>query len=155
MLFRIMSPKLPSDVAQCWKCAPAIDRLDWLYTGAGGRMLAGWPHCCNCAISRKYSCFCTTLRKTARCLQHHCIPPASLQLRTGPTRATWSLGHANCEDSRSAIWKTWVEEEGCKLWGGGLEGARRTRSLPNRGEKCRTICVCISFVALLSSCLVS
>ena len=85
------------------------------------QMLAGWPHCCNCAMSRKYSCFCTTLRKTARCLLHHCILPASLQLRTGPTRATCSLGHANCEDSGSAIWKTWVEEEGRKLWGGGTE----------------------------------
>ena len=54
-------------------------------------MLAGRYHGCNCVMGRcKCSCFCTTLRKKARCILHHCIPPASLQLRTGPTWATWS-----------------------------------------------------------------
>ena len=35
-----VTPKLPSEVAQCLYCAPDIDQLDRLRTSAGGRMLA-------------------------------------------------------------------------------------------------------------------
>ena len=46
---------------------------------------AGWRHHgCNCVMDRcKCNCFCTTLREKARCILHHCIPPASLSYARG------------------------------------------------------------------------
>ena len=46
---------------------------------------AGWRHHgCDCVMDRcKCSCFCTTLREKARCILHHCIPPASLSYAQG------------------------------------------------------------------------
>jgi len=44
--------------------------------------------------SRKSTLYCTQLYSS--CLSELC---------TGPSWATWSSGHAICEDSRSAVWK--------------------------------------------------
>jgi len=71
-------------------------------------MLAGQHYGCNCLMGRcKCGYFCTILNEKARRLLHHSIPPASLQLRTGTTWATWSSGHAICEDSGSSMIMIW------------------------------------------------
>jgi len=147
----------------------ARPQLDWLSTSACGRMLAERYHGCNCVMGRcKCVCFCMTLRKNAHCILHHCIPPASLQLRTGPTWATWSSVHAICEDSGFATWKesgimmwdndkktmscSWVGKEGGRLWG---EGARRACLLPTEGRSAGPSTFASVFCAPLSSCLPS
>jgi len=41
------------------------------------------PHQRGWTDAGKCSCFCTTLREKARCILHHCIPPASLSYVRG------------------------------------------------------------------------
>ena len=75
------------------------------------------------------------------------------QLRTGPSWATWSPGHAICEDSGSAVWKDHdVGQQkrtmSCSRVGreGGFRGSSTCPLAADGGEKCRIIYICISFL---------
>ena len=58
--------------ARCRSAGLTLHQREW--TDAAGRY-----HGCNCVIDQcKCSCFYTTLRERARCILHHCTPPASL-----------------------------------------------------------------------------
>jgi len=131
-------------------------------------MLAGRCHGCNCVMGCcKCYCFCTTLRKKARCILHHLYSSCLSQLRTGPAWATWSSGHAICEDSGSTVWKEsrimmWETlswscvgslGEGGRLWGGGWGGVRRACLLPTEGRSAGPSTFASVFCAPSSSCM--
>jgi len=109
----------------------------------------------------KCSCFCTTLREKARCILHHCIPPASLSYAQGQHRlqGAWVMLSVRMVDPlserRAGSWCGTAEKnpELFLCWEGGREvvgwrirGSSTCLLAADGGEKCRTIYVCISFL---------
>jgi len=137
--------------ARCRSAGLTLHQREW--TDAAGRY-----HGCNCVIDQcKCSCFYTTLRERARCILHHCslsyardqhgLHGARIMLSVriedplpGRRAGSW-CGTAQKNHELFLGW-----EGGRKVVGWRIRGSSTCPIAADRGEKCRTIYFCMSFL---------